>query len=55
MDVEKIKKEYARKSPILRQLREEAEFILLNAIKSNKIKIHNILSRVKELDSFLKK
>jgi putative GTP pyrophosphokinase len=55
MDVETIKKDYARKSPILRQLREEAEFILLNAIKSNKIKIHNILSRVKELDSFLKK
>ena len=55
MDIENLKRDYNLKVSRFDQLKDEAEYILSNAIKSAKIKIHSILGRVKEFDSFLKK
>ncbi|MCP4582334.1 MAG: hypothetical protein GY839_12030 [candidate division Zixibacteria bacterium] len=52
MDLDKIKKEYEEKYEIYDKLEEEAEYILGEVLVKSKIKIHLVLSRIKEPDSF---
>lgn len=52
---QELKRNYEMKYPIFERLEEEAKFIIKNALKSSDIKIHDISSRVKKLDSLIKK
>jgi ppGpp synthetase/RelA/SpoT-type nucleotidyltranferase len=50
-----IEQEYASQLPTWKKLKDEAVFTLEQAIASASLKIHQIESRVKELDSFVSK
>jgi hypothetical protein len=55
MDYEELTNQFKAKGALFEQLREEALYALSQAIKVAGIKSHSFHSRVKELDSFLKK
>jgi putative GTP pyrophosphokinase len=55
MDIEALTHEFQRQMPLYERLRGEVLFILEQAFDQSNIKLHSILSRVKELDSFLDK
>lgn len=50
-----IEKEFEQRLPLIKRLEEEALFILANEVKSQRIKIHSLLSRIKSFDSFFNK
>lgn len=55
MDSEKLKTKYDEKAAINERLRVEAEFTLKQILEKRSIKTHEISSRVKTFESFLKK
>ena len=55
LNKEAIREEYNQKFPIMSALRDEAAFIISEAISEKKLKIHGIEKRVKELDSITSK
>jgi ppGpp synthetase/RelA/SpoT-type nucleotidyltranferase len=55
MDKEKLKEEYDSKAEIYEALEQEAKFVVSTILDKNKIKIHLILSRVKNFESFFDK
>lgn len=55
MDIETITREFQGKAVVYSQLKEEALFILEQALNETDIKLHSITSRVKALDSFIGK
>lgn len=55
MDTDKLRSEFENRKRLFKSLDEEATFILEEAIKQAKIKTHSIISRVKNIDSFLQK
>jgi len=55
MDIQKIKMDYYDNLSLYKRLEEEAVHIINEEIKENEIKIHSILSRVKDSESFLQK
>jgi len=50
-----IRKEYKANIPFFEQVRSAADTAIHKALDESDIKVHNVLSRVKETDSFLKK
>ncbi|QWI58080.1 GTP pyrophosphokinase [Bacillus mycoides] len=55
MDISLIEKEFNNRHMIYQKLKEEGEYTLKSILETTDIKIHTILSRVKDKDSFLKK
>jgi len=55
MEKEELPQRYEELLPKYGQLRDEAKFILENALHKKGIKVHSLQSRVKALDSFLDK
>jgi len=54
-DIRKLRKQYEAKIPFFEQVRSAAETAIHKALDESDIKVHDVLSRVKETDSFLKK
>ncbi|MFJ8517712.1 GTP pyrophosphokinase [Lysinibacillus xylanilyticus] len=54
-DIEAIENEYSQRLNIYKQLADEGKHTLQHALQETNIKIHTILSRVKEIESFLGK
>jgi putative GTP pyrophosphokinase len=55
-DFEKLwRDEFQRDSPIFERLRDEAEFTIKHALEATDIKVHSIPTRIKDVDSFIKK
>lgn len=55
MDKESLKQQFQEKSPIFKRLEIEGRFIIERALFNSDIKIYSISSRIKDVDSFLKK
>lgn len=55
MDFGKLSSEFEQKEPTLQRLKEEALFILNEALKKKDIKVHLVTSRVKSIKSFIDK
>jgi len=55
MDKDKLREEYNSKAKIYEALEQEAKFIVSTILDENKIKIHLILSRIKNFESFFEK
>ena len=55
LNADEIELEYKRNLPAYKRLRDEAKFIIQDALKAKDIKIHNVLSRIKKFDSIIDK
>jgi ppGpp synthetase/RelA/SpoT-type nucleotidyltranferase len=55
MDKDKLREEYVSKAKIYEALEQEAKFIVSTILDENNIKIHLILSRIKNFESFFEK
>lgn len=55
IDIKQIENEYSQRINFYKQLEEEGKYTIEHALKAESLKIHNILSRVKKLDSLIDK
>ncbi|MFC9539047.1 GTP pyrophosphokinase family protein [Lysinibacillus sp. NPDC056959] len=55
IDIKQIEDEYSQRINIYKQLEEEGKHTIKQALNAESFKIHNILSRVKEMDSIIGK